>query len=76
MTIDERMVRLETEMGTQTTMLERIDHTINGNGKPGMIIDVDRLKRLAVFQAKIGYWIGATVGGILLHDLWRLITSK
>lgn len=73
----DRVDALSVETGKQSVVLSqqsevllRIDHAVNGNGKPGLKIEVDRLKRshkigvavvAIVFTAAVGAWIDGKV---------------
>lgn len=50
----------------------KVDHTLNGNGKPGLRIEVDRLKQDAARRQ----WLNRAIIGVVLTIIVWLITGQ
>lgn len=52
--------------------IERIDHTLRGNGTPGLTTRMDRVEQRAALVAKVAWWalgIGGTIAGGIVVKL-------
>lgn len=52
------IVRIEEKLDMALERLEKHDHILNGNGKDGMVVEMDRVKRLVAYGGGI---LGAAV---------------
>ena len=80
---EERLIRIESKleevrigMGELKAMRERLDehiekdeHLFNGNGSPGLVKDVDRLKQ---WKKSIFWWVGIAVASPVLAEAAKL----
>ena len=45
--------------------LDKIDSTIRGNGKIGILTRLDRLEQMQIFKSKL-FWVGVGIAGTVL----------
>lgn len=73
--VNERLARIDQTTTYIAEHIERLDHTIFGNGSPGLRVDVDRLKQRAeglswwkqtVVAAIVAGVVSLVVGGITI----------
>lgn len=65
--------RVEERTKSIDSRMERIDHSLYGNGQPGIMQRVDKLESLASITLGVFTWFlapGAVLSGIL-YFLWR-----
>lgn len=66
--LDTFMSRTEIWQDSATIHMTNVDMALNGNGKPGMKIEVDRLKQTESARGKILYLtLGAALAGIVVQ---------
>jgi alkyl hydroperoxide reductase subunit AhpF len=71
--VDNELGNQTRELGNQTHILKKLDYAINGNGVPGLKMDVDRLKQTAARKAKIDLAVITVVIGLVAKAAWALM---
>ena len=71
----ERVVRLDEQVKNMDEKLDKLLYMMEGNGKPGVLVRVDRLEQTAEGQKWLMQaFIGATVV-LLVGFAWQVITN-
>lgn len=65
MGLTEQLARLDERLNGMDQKLDKVIHAIEGNGKPGLIIRVDRVEQ----RWKAIAWVLAIVGGTVIVEL-------
>jgi hypothetical protein len=61
-----KLTEVQLNLATQDRTLARLDSSVNGNGKPGLLLRVDRIERLAgVLLKTVGLLTAAAITGIV-----------
>jgi hypothetical protein len=61
-----KLTEVQLNLATQDRTLARLDSAVNGNGKPGLLLRVDRIERLAgVLLKTVGLLTAAAITGIV-----------
>lgn len=79
--IDAHFKAVDVKLKLQDMVLDRIDHTVNGNGKPGLKITVDRHEKTLKFAKRVGWIIltpvlGAAGTGLVAAVVYLIRTLK
>lgn len=67
----DRLARIETKLDTIITVLKRYDGVLYGNGKPGLILDTDRL----MTAYKFWRWVAGIALGAISTGMVELIVK-
>ena len=63
--MEERIIRMEEQLTVIGKTVQRIDDSVNGNGKEGLRIETDRNTQAIAFLKKVGIIALTTVLGIM-----------
>lgn len=61
----QRLVAVETKIDSVIGSQNQIAHNLFGNGKVGLLVQVDRLEQQAKRQRALMKWVGGTMGTVL-----------
>ena len=53
--------------------IEKDEHLFNGNGSPGIVKDVDRLKQ---WKKAVFWWVGIAVASPVLAEVIKVVSGK
>lgn len=62
----EQFSKLNSQVEVLQLCVEKIDHHIEGNGKPGIRIELDRLKQIQVRYARMNNFVVTAVSGVVV----------
>jgi hypothetical protein len=61
------------EFGEIKSKLDRLDEAIRGNGKPGILLRLDRLESAEAVRSRLLWIIAGSTVTLALGALWKLI---
>lgn len=66
--LDDEAIERKKQNDVVNTKLDRIDNTIRGNGKIGILTRLDRLEQIRIFKSKL-FWIGVGIAATVLAKI-------
>ena len=69
----ERLATLESLLTTANTKLDKLLTVIDGNGREGLIVRVDRLEQIEGRRKWTSRLVATSVGALIVKALWGLI---
>ncbi len=67
-----KLTEIQLNLATQDRTLNKLDESVNGNGKPGLVLRVDRIERLAGSLVKAVWLLGAAA----VTSVGRLVIER
>lgn len=71
--LSEDNATIKSEIRHLTTNVDKVVHSIVGNGQPGLSLRMDRLEQRQKVREKVVWWFTTTIGSIVLGGLGTII---
>lgn len=72
----DELAAVHDRLGDVDDKLEKLDEAIRGNGKPGLVLRLDRLERSETTRRKIIWMTIGSLVPLIVAAIWRLIVEK